>query len=269
MSQIKNNAYLLLIAYVALFSIITTGCSDSNKNALFYADSGKHPENWYTEHRAAYKNDPNVCHECHGTDLLGGTSSISCYSGSFDGQSCHAGGPSGHPADWLPAGHKAAAVTDIIVCQQCHGSDYAGGTTGVSCTSCHLGGTSSVHPTSWSGNAGANHRDHVLLQGNATACSNLYCHGVNYGGVTGSGLSCTGCHSETYYNCTSCHGQPPATGRHVSHISGHGAGNAICTDCHALASSTHDNGTKDIANSITYSFATKSCTSGCHGARTW
>ena len=51
-----------------------------------------------------------------------------------------------HAADWLPAGHMVAAQEDQIACTECHGKYYDGGISGVSCTSCHLGGPSSIHP---------------------------------------------------------------------------------------------------------------------------
>jgi len=265
MSPIKIKHSFLLMAIVALFSFMAAGCSTENKNAVFDGDSGKHPENWYTAHPAAFKADSNVCKECHGSDLHGGTSGLSCFSANFDGKACHAGGPAGHPDGWLPAGHKTAAIADINSCTVCHGSDYLGGIVNVSCTTCHLGGPFAVHPTAWS-NVSVSHRNYVLLQGNATACANQFCHGVDYKGVINSGNSCIECHTETFYDCKSCHGYPPTTGKHVFHVTGQGK---VCIDCHALAASTHDNGTLNIATSITYTFATKSCLPSCHDQETW
>lgn len=98
-----------------------------------------------------------------------------------------------HPAGWLPAGHMAAAKADETVCAQCHGSDYAGGVSGVSCTRCHLGGVNSVHPAAWGSAVAMNHGQYVAASGN-TACANAVCHGTTLSGVDQSGPSCTSCH---------------------------------------------------------------------------
>ncbi|HUI67192.1 MAG TPA: hypothetical protein VL087_03170 [Nitrospirota bacterium] len=99
----------------------------------------------------------------------------------------------GHAADWLPAGHMTAAKADESSCAECHGSDFAGGISGVSCTQCHLGGVDSVHPEAWSGVTGTAHAAYVAANGN-TACANINCHGTALSGVAGSGPSCTLCH---------------------------------------------------------------------------
>ena len=73
---------------------------------------------------------------CHGDDYLGGTSGVSCYQ-------CHAGGPSGHPTTsiWVgsPDSDDFHGEDDIARCVTCHGDDYLGGTSGVSCYQCHDG----------------------------------------------------------------------------------------------------------------------------------
>ena len=43
-----------------------------------------------------------------------------------------------HSADWLPTGHIVAAQEDLSSCAACHGSDFTGGISGVSCTQCHV-----------------------------------------------------------------------------------------------------------------------------------
>jgi len=101
----------------------------------------------------------------------------------------------GHPAGWLPAGHMTAAQTDESVCAQCHGDDYSGGISNVSCTLCHLGGVNSEHPLSWGTGSqiALNHAPYA--QGYGTAgCANMYCHGTTLTGVADSGPSCSSCH---------------------------------------------------------------------------
>jgi hypothetical protein len=88
-----------------------------------------------------------------------------------------------------------AAQTDIGVCAECHGDDYGGGISRVSCTQCHLGGVSAVHPSSWGTGSQIDlyHGPYAQTNG-TTACANTYCHGTTLIGVAGSGPSCTSCH---------------------------------------------------------------------------
>ncbi len=105
-----------------------------------------------------------------------------------------------HPAGWLPAGHMTAARADDASCQECHGADFSGGISMVSCTSCPLGGALSVHPATWAGTAVlTSHGPYVVASG-PLACANIFCHGADLQGVAGSGPSCSsgtavGCHS--------------------------------------------------------------------------
>jgi hypothetical protein len=98
-----------------------------------------------------------------------------------------------HLAGWLPAGHRAAAAAGIESCTECHGGDFSGGISRVSCTRCHLGNQQSVHPLAWGNLVYARHPDYVIKNG-TSACANIYCHGANLAGVVSSGPSCTRCH---------------------------------------------------------------------------
>jgi hypothetical protein len=120
----------------------------------------------------------------------------------------------GHPAGWLPAGHVEAAQSDPSICQECHGIDYAGGISNVSCSQCHLGGYNDVHPVDWGTSVVLNHGPYVTANG-ADACANAFCHGTALTGVDQSGPSCTSasCHIHSpveFPGCTSCHGNPPS-----------------------------------------------------------
>src|SRR6266542_660085 len=87
-------------ALFALASMVWWCTSTPHGNSPFLNESGKHPDNWIVDHRASYVSDPDACKECHGTDLKGGISKVSCFSAQFNGQTCHAGGPVSHPAGW-------------------------------------------------------------------------------------------------------------------------------------------------------------------------
>lgn len=101
---------------------------------------------------------------------------------------------SGHSDSWLPAGHMVAAQADVAVCTECHGSNYMGGISGVSCTKCHLGGPVQIHPADWfDPQIWSRHAGYAESNGTA-ACANAACHGAELSGVDASGPSCTSCH---------------------------------------------------------------------------
>jgi predicted CxxxxCH...CXXCH cytochrome family protein len=124
-----------------------------------------------------------------------------------------------HVSNWYPSGHKAAALVETASCSECHGSDYTGGISGVSCRRCHINNT----PGSFS--------------------------------------------------CSECHGYPPATDNHTSHV----FPGVSCIDCHmdTVGTSKHNNGTADIAISavynansgpVTFSTSGNTCSNvRCHG----
>jgi predicted CxxxxCH...CXXCH cytochrome family protein len=190
-----------------------------------------------------------------------------------------------HAANWLPVAHMEAATSDLNSCGTCHGDDYTGGVSGVSCSSCHLGGVTNIHPAGWLGDACSNHGKYALENGTA-GCANIYCHGANLGGVTQSGPSCTKCHATipTSSICGTCHGIPPdglapagnaypnLPGKHATHMALNGV---ACTTCHNRPCDQHMNGTVDVifnqvysAQSGTGSFniTAKTCSEvSCHG----
>jgi hypothetical protein len=114
--------------------------------------------------------------------------------GSSNDSSTFNPGSGSHPAGWLPAGHTTKAVADLESCAPCHGADYAGGVSGTSCSSCHMGGNASIHPA-WGTPVYATHGSYVKSNSNDTSgCANAACHGTALTGVSGSGPSCTLCH---------------------------------------------------------------------------
>lgn len=96
-----------------------------------------------------------------------------------------------HPAGWQTT-HKTAGSAYSANCTECHGENLDGGIAKVSCTSCHLGGALTIHPTSMIP-ALTKHKAYVAANGDIS-CANGSCHGTAYQGVTGSGPSCTSCH---------------------------------------------------------------------------
>ena len=143
---------------------------------------------------------------------------------------------SGHPAGWLPAGHKTEAVASMESCTQCHGADYAGGISRISCTSCHMGGVASMHPP-WGTPDYAAHGSYVKNNGNDTSgCANISCHGTTLTGVSGSGPSCTSCHMGDVASIHPPWGTP-AYALHGTYVKSNSSDTSGCANatCHGTA----------------------------------
>lgn len=288
----------------ALLATLLWGCGTSNDGSTVQAPSfntsGKHPANWVGAHGISYQNNVTQCKECHGADLNGGISNVSCSSGSFSGLTCHS-----HPLAFKdPALHGPVAKRDLIACQPCHGEAGAPGSNprfnvpkgslAVGCESagCHnrenlsLQALFSAHPVPWPSHGSAGNM--------ANACA--LCHGLNLGG--GVGPKCSACHAGLAAgavpisgNCDSCHGNPPTgsaplgsvfpniPGAHYKHCNLTEV-KGICNSCHNGAGSgtaNHSNGTVNVifltaydakSGRATYNSANQKCTNvSCHGGK--
>jgi predicted CxxxxCH...CXXCH cytochrome family protein len=249
--------------------LLAAACSDVRKGSTpFNSETGKHPTNWIVDHRAAYISDTGQCTPCHGSDIKGGISNVSCFSASFNGMSCHANGPSGHPAGWGdPGSHGATAKTapdnslghGFQYCERCHGADFAGGSVNKSCFTCHT--VNAPHsPKPWRTSAGSARTHTDTNTGNAAVCANCHALGANLTSVpvpTNLVPGTPGC-----FNSTLCHAQvghavgwssPDVHGASAKAAPGASSGFAYCESCH---------GTNFAGGSA------RSClnTAGCHGA---
>jgi hypothetical protein len=207
-----------------------------------------HPTGWTTKgdaqfHGSALKANAyadTACQHCHGVKLDGGTSGVSC-------ATCHSSYP--HQAGWQTPGsatfHGAAlkAVNyNAAACQSCHGSDFAGGTSGVACATCHA---NYPHPAGWATPGGNTSHGVALKSASWADASCQACHGSNYQGGT-SGTSCFTCHPAYPHSASF------ATGGHQSYIVAKGYAFDECKTCHGPA---YSGGT----------IVTTGCmTSGCH-----
>lgn len=137
-----------------------------------------------------------------------------------------------HPADWMPT-HYAEFVKNPDQCRSCHGSTtdpaLAGGTSKVSCFTCHPGGPS--HPTGWSA---ANQHGRLGAQlAPAQFAGFAYCtkcHGADYASPMVNTPSCKACHTKAPHPDKPWRGATVATPTHVMTD----AGNVPqCYRCHA------------------------------------
>ncbi|MFL5273781.1 MAG: CxxxxCH/CxxCH domain c-type cytochrome, partial [Anaeromyxobacteraceae bacterium] len=162
----------------------------------------------------------------------------------------------GHPAGWAsPTQHGATANRGgLAECQACHGQDLKGATTGVSCDSCHSGGTA------W-----------------RTNCT--FCHGDASRSSAVALLKAAPPQSAAGETATTAR----AVGAHQQHLADGPLAKAIgCTECHTVPSSVldagHVNGTREVkfgalagsaGVAATWNGASggpATCATYCHGA---
>jgi hypothetical protein len=130
---------------------------------------------------------------CHGEDLNGGISGVTCITGSFDGQACHANGPGLHPLNWLdkssPDFHGLAYEQSPNPCELCHGSAdpdvYI-------CLDCHFSedGTQRVPEGSEFNHVGSGRTHWSFPVDESLVCVN--CHDINIS--FGNQQWCHNCH---------------------------------------------------------------------------
>jgi hypothetical protein len=130
----------LKISFFILLSILLIVLSSCTKDQD-PLPSVTHPQGWNDVTAENFHGDKveavgsDFCASCHGVDYSGGESGVSCYT-------CHTNFP--HPPNWAAPGsdqsHAAyikSVYWDLDECKVCHGSDYKGGSSGVSCYTCH------------------------------------------------------------------------------------------------------------------------------------
>ena len=283
--RVPGNPIGLLILLAAFAA--AAGCSTANTTGggsdvvvNHVNASGNSVPGWVTATGGSHANSATMnyianggsssCTECHGSDLAGGISRVSCF-GNTAG--CH----HGPIPNWITAAvhgataKKAPGSSGFASCQICHGSNFSGGGANVSCYTCH--GVSAPHaPKPWRGLSGSpyTHTDTVEA-GNAPVC--YQCHA--YTGTAnpnnphvpptpapaGTAPGCfngTMCHNEASHavpfnttthslvtiatftaNCGTCHavtGTSPVSGAPLCttcHIAGSPLTALSCTSCHA------------------------------------
>jgi len=201
------------------------------------------------------------CSECHGSDLSGGISNVSCFSNTAAG--CHHVTAAGAPAWGNPLAHGAAAKkapgsSGFASCQICHGNNFSGGGAGVACVFCH--GIPAPHPESWRIGSGATTFLHITThQSNAPVCAQ--CHRDNNLNPDPS-LNPTPAPPGTAPGCfnnTMCHGQiahpddwalASQHGSFAKALPSASSGFAYCQTCHGTGTTSPENfggGTSEVS----------------------
>jgi len=230
---LRKLATVFLICPIIVF--LLNGCTNSLEDGLPGSDSDDityHSTGWKDnpQHRNDFFTNPQNCKACHGEDLTGGSSGVSC-------SSCHHSGWGGT--------HAEAFAENPSNCKDCHGEDLAGGLSGASCVPCHHseespqfhhGGTE-IHVASE--NCDGCHGE--LLRGGYTntSCRSGPCHPDRD--------KCSPCHETlqshpvhtvtnstgpTPLGCEVCHDEDPFN--YAQFADGHNLNNtAVCDNCHS------------------------------------
>lgn len=162
-----------------------------------------------------------------------------------------------HPEGWLSA-HGQAVIESVrgpASCASCHGDDYSGGASKVSCgaSACHA---SYPHPERFNDRQSTDfHGQYIAQVGNWDMSGCTSCHGGTYDGKGIQSKNCLTCHTqpEGPEACNTCHGGPqnaapprgldgesltsaPAVGAHQAHL---GDGSTLmpgydCSNCHLV-----------------------------------
>jgi len=251
-----------------------------------------HPENFVSGavHGPALKQQAEDCRSCHGDDLTGGSSAISC-----DG--CHTGAT---PTTWRQnctfchggvdnetgAPPRNLEGTDRIGPFPAHGVHVTGSpiANAYDCTQCHTKANDVLSPGHiFDDTPGAAENDYgnglspqTTFARDTATCSNAYCHGsgrADDGMVVASAgpMPCSGCHPTQESGAA---GWGNMSGPHALHIA---LANVTCANCHqgtttdgaSIASKElHINGLRDVTitePSFTYDSARATCSGDCHG----
>ena len=175
-------------------------------------------------------------------------------------------GISTHPEGWakpsFPDFHGKAIETNSLTlesCQTCHGQDYQGGTSKVSCFSAGCHDAVYPHPDGFANPNSPNFHEHYFAEINWNLMACQACHGTSYDGEGVSDKNCLSCHiSEGGPEaCNTCHGSqnnaaPPkdlegntettaqGVGAHQAHVAGTTLSTyrqGDCGKCHIMPAS--------------------------------
>jgi len=263
---------------------IDSGASAECDGTIDTSTTGGHHPPGYDDpdvHGIDAKCQAEACTECHGTDLDGGTSGVSC-------DDCHAATDPGWKTDctWCHGGTETPGGAPPV--------DIDGSSTGLSfpehtshvtegnhaawgCEQCHTTPSSALSVGHFIiGDTTECAAEVVFTAGLSSrgtyagggSCNNLYCHS-NGQSTTSTGSARTG----ASYRCDSCHDDDSGlSGRHGDHI---GEDGISCDDCHAATASgsttiigpdQHVDGEKDVVFASSGMTRTSGrCTGSCHG----
>ncbi|HLE12399.1 MAG: hypothetical protein A2504_01315 [Bdellovibrionales bacterium RIFOXYD12_FULL_39_22] len=165
------------------------------------------------QHGKCFSAQKNLCKTCHGQDLTGGSSKISCIG-------CHK--MFDHDDDFVYSTHGAEYLRDSSACTGCHDIGVLATTSRPVCWNCH----NYPHPSTWS--LPANHGKKLLAE-------------FDNGDIV---VNCKDCHAkdsslrerfpEKFVGCDACHIEVPHSDDFTDYDHGEVARTYAggCTNCH-------------------------------------
>ena len=284
MRNIQKHFFLLFIGMlIFVFLANIYGCDNSLPNGLPGSEDEiqAHPTGWDNPqaHGISFFENRQTCEPCHGQDLTGGTSQVSCdqchhSSWREDCTFCHGGeyNQTGAPPKGIQVEGKGFPHNVHVIENDYHIAF---------CDTCHLLPDNMDSPEHIDGIYGGEISaeikfkpfDHTIYDMVQKTCTNIYCHGNGQESLEGplswqttefNGLTCTSCH-EGYTNSKSL------SGAHNNHLK---LSMFTCSTCHSdviLSDNTikdkslHINGQVDILiNQGNYNKETGTCSVSCH-----
>jgi hypothetical protein len=198
-----------------------------------------------------------------------------------------------HGTDWTDTAAATfhgyvvrAAQGNVQSCLKCHGLDYQGGVSGVSCVACHKSEGATLHGRGWVTPGSPNFHGNTIRAANWDMRQCQTCHGGFYnGGKVNS--SCRDCHTDTGgpEACATCHGStnpaPPrdlsrntaptarGVGAHQIHLSGGAiAPGFACNECHVVPGPIYGGAHIDSTQGAELSFGSLSRRPSANGTLT-
>jgi predicted CxxxxCH...CXXCH cytochrome family protein len=270
--------------------------------------TSSHPAGWNAGNQHGYQANLTGlagCKSCHGADLAGGTSGVSCTAchttNGFANWAtsctfCHGNRTSGRQSPPVDIQGRSVATNVSVGRHDKHVASTM--MTPIACTECHVARTASVI-TDTAHVDGNGIAEVTLKSFSYTSGSSTTTVAGTYTRTSGTAATCTVyCHSNfptssggarialskswvgtTTTSCTSCHSTKSSrhtAGQHASYACGtcHGTG-YTSTAVTGAAVASHVNGVKTIVTVAsgtgirTWNASTRSCTSSCHGTQTW
>ena len=192
-----------------------------------------------------------------GNDFLGGIA-VSC-------DNCHDATdllqwPHDPSATWLIPGsvnfHGDEANTDSTLCARCHGANFLGGSTGVSCLSCHFDESGALVPPGSSWTHGDDH-DTLLVYG--SVCNNCHDTWRTYDAASAP-AACHDCHGGGATHEIGDNWLLPS-----QHVNASNTDRNACLNCHAYTSGGIQPDCQDCHQAAVPPLTTGNCNS-CHGS---
>jgi hypothetical protein len=219
---------------LVLAAVLVISCSELKDNlpSPVASQAAVHPPSWMDTTSTSFHGKVLTtgqakvkdCRKCHSGDYRGGLSRVSCFT-------CHTSYP--HPDGWSDSSsalfhgdYLQTQSWNLQRCVSCHGSDFAGGTSSVSCYTCH---DSYPHNSGWSNPVSPSSHGRYLKGTSWDDKNCVACHAATYtGGMTG--VSCFTCHPAYPHSVTF-----PPPGYHPVYLKANGFPLTQCQQCHGTS----------------------------------